>query len=119
MKGPELNIDRFRSSLEELRDDLRAQLASRGANADDDTMDESGLDTQFADAAQTAAERDKELRVVEKLRDQLTAVNRAFERIAEGTYGTCERCGKPIEEARLEALPYASLCMDCKQKSAG
>ena len=114
-----MNIDQIRSSLEELRDDLRSQLTSRGANPDDESMDESGEDTQFADAAQTSAERDKELRVVEKLRDQLTAVNRAFERLADGTYGTCERCGAKIPEERLEALPYAILCMDCKHKSAG
>lgn len=114
-----MNLDHIRSSLEELRDDLRSQLTARGASPDDESMDESTLDTQFADAAQTSAERDKELRVVEKLRDQLTAVNRAFERLADGTYGTCERCGATISDERLEALPYASLCMDCKQKSAG
>lgn len=114
-----MNIDQIRSSLEALRDDLRSQLESHGANPDDDSMDESGLDTQFADAAQTAAERDKELRVVEKLRDQLVAVNRAMERIQDGTYGTCERCGATIPEERLEALPYVALCLDCKQKSAG
>lgn len=33
-----------------------------------------------------------------------------------GTYGTCERCGNEIEPARLEALPYATLCMDCKRR---
>lgn len=101
-----------------MRDDLRAQLGARGANPDDESMDESGLETQFADAAQTSAERDRELRVIEKLREQLASVNAALERIKEGTYGICERCGNPIEEARLEALPYATLCLNDKQKPA-
>lgn len=114
-----MNTDEIRSSLETLRDDLRSQLEARGAHADDDSIDESGQETQFADAAQTAAERDKELRLVEKLRDQLTSVDRALERLEEGTYGTCERCGAEIPAERLEALPYVTLCMDCKQRSAG
>ena len=112
-----MNIDEIRSSLEALREDLRGQLEAHGANPDDDSMDEPELETQFADAAQTAAERDQELRVVEKLRDQLVSANRALERIAEGTYGTCERCGAAIPEERLEALPYVTLCLDCKQKA--
>ena len=114
-----MDIDTIRTSLEQLREDLRAQLSSRGANPDDATMDESQLDTQFADAAQTTAERDKDLRVIEKLRDQLDSVNRALDRIAEGSYGTCESCGTPIPEERLEALPYVTHCVDCKQKLAG
>lgn len=114
-----MNTDEIRSSLEALREDLRAQLEAHGANPDDDSMDEPGQETQFADAAQTAAERDKELRLVEKLRDQLSSVGRAMERLAEGTYGTCERCGAEIPAERLEALPYVTLCLDCKQKSSG
>ena len=42
-------------------------------------------------------------------------VEGALERIEAGTYGTCQRCGKPISEERLEALPYAELCIDCKR----
>jgi DnaK suppressor protein len=113
-----VDIDKVRAALEELRDDLRSQLGERGANPDDDSMDESGLETQFADAAQTTAERDKELRLVEKLREQLAMVTRAFERIQEGSYGSCERCGQQIPEERLEALPYVTLCVDCAQKSS-
>lgn len=113
-----LDIDKIRTSLEELRGDLRSQLEAHGAHPDDGSMDEPALETQFADAAQTAAERDKELRVVEKLRDQLAAVSNAMDRIADGTYGTCERCGATIPDERLEALPYVTLCLDCKQKSA-
>ena len=39
-----------------------------------------------------------------------------FARIDEGTFGLCERCGKPIDPERLEALPYATLCIDDKRK---
>ena len=43
------------------------------------------------------------------------AVERALEKLAAGTYGTCERCGRPSAPERLDALPWATLCIDCKQ----
>ncbi|MGH9037439.1 MAG: TraR/DksA family transcriptional regulator [Acidimicrobiia bacterium] len=43
-------------------------------------------------------------------------VDRALGRMDAGTYGICERCGKRISVARLEALPYAALCIDCKSR---
>ena len=42
----------------------------------------------------------------------LAAIDAALERMEEGTYGICEKCGKPIGEERLEALPWATLCID-------
>jgi RNA polymerase-binding transcription factor DksA len=46
-------------------------------------------------------------------------VDLALSKIEKGTYGICERCGNPITPERLEAIPYARLCMSCKQKEAG
>jgi len=46
-------------------------------------------------------------------RDEVAAVDRALERMRDGTYGTCSRCGRPIAPARLEARPEAELCIDC------
>jgi RNA polymerase-binding transcription factor DksA len=42
-------------------------------------------------------------------------IDKALVKIEDGTYGLCERCGKPIEKARLKALPYANLCLKDKQ----
>ncbi|MCR5219066.1 TraR/DksA family transcriptional regulator [Treponema sp.] len=47
---------------------------------------------------------------------RLAMIDRALERIAKGTYGNCLLCNKPIPEARLEALPYAALCVECQTK---
>ena len=44
-------------------------------------------------------------------RDLIQKIDRALKRIDAGTYGICERCGKPIEKARLKALPYVDLCI--------
>ena len=68
------------------------------------------------DAGQAAAERANLLTLVRSLRDTLRDVEQALDRMGAGTYGTCERCGQPIADERLEALPAARLCMSCKRQ---
>lgn len=50
---------------------------------------------------------------------ELRGIDAALDRIAQGRYGTCTRCGKPIAEARLEAVPHAALCQECQAEIAG
>ena len=59
------------------------------------------------------AERGEAERLAKDLRENLSDVDAALARLANGTYGHCERCGKPISEARLEAMPAARRCLDC------
>ena len=113
-----IELDRFRTSLEELRGDLRQQLADLGANPDEDSLEGVDFDFGFADSAQSTAERGKVLALVDRLRDQLASVERATRKLEDGTYGTCDRCGQPINGERLEALPYSTLCVSCKQKES-
>lgn len=47
---------------------------------------------------------------------EMASINRALDRIANGTYGECVRCGGDIAPARLEARPEAALCIDCARK---
>lgn len=58
----------------------------------------------------------RRMSVLEQLEEQLLDVNRALNRIEEGTYGICTNCGQPIQAERLEALPWADLCIDCQRK---
>ena len=46
----------------------------------------------------------------------LEEINRALEKVLDGTYGKCERCGEEISRDRLEAIPTAIMCMDCKRQ---
>jgi DnaK suppressor protein len=59
-------------------------------------------------------ELEKRLNMENRLRQDLASVDHALEKIQKGTYGNCDNCGKPIDPQRLEALPQANLCMDCK-----
>ncbi|MFC2011821.1 TraR/DksA family transcriptional regulator [Chloroflexota bacterium] len=68
--------------------------------------------------ASESLELEKRLALEKQVRDNLTAVEHALQKFEEGTYGQCDSCGKPIAPERLEALPQASLCVDCKAKDA-
>ena len=70
-----------------------------------------GLDDEPADAGTATFEREKDLSIENNVRDLLHKIDRALKRIDDGTYGICDICGKPIEKARVKALPYVDLCI--------
>jgi DnaK suppressor protein len=80
-----------------------------------DMSGESGFDEEPADAGTATFEREKDLSLVNNLRDLKERIDKALAKIEDGTYGLCDRCGRPIEKARLKALPYANLCIEDKQ----
>ena len=63
-------------------------------------------------------EFEKRLALEKQIRDHLAEVEHALRKFDEGTYGSCDSCSQPIAPDRLEALPQASLCLDCKAKNA-
>jgi DnaK suppressor protein len=73
----------------------------------------SGLsyDSNFADSSQVTAERGEAERLATELQETLDEVEAAIARLDAGTYGSCEACGKPIGEARLEAMPATRFCI--------
>jgi DnaK suppressor protein len=68
--------------------------------------------------ATEAQELEKRLALEKRTRDQLAEVEHALHKFEEGTYGLCDNCGQPIDPARLEALPQATLCLSCKALQA-
>ena len=68
--------------------------------------------------ATEAAELEKRIASEKRTRDLLAEVEHALHKFEDGTYGLCDVCGKPIDSARLEALPQASLCLSCKALQA-
>ncbi|UCH51812.1 MAG: TraR/DksA C4-type zinc finger protein [Chloroflexota bacterium] len=63
-------------------------------------------------------EMEKRLALERRLTDTLAEVEHALKKHEDGTYGVCDICGRSIEPARLEALPQASLCLECKSNKA-
>jgi DnaK suppressor protein len=108
----------LREALEEQRENLRKEIAGQGGDPD---SDDAAIDVErgFADSAHSTAERARLLSVMKALRANQRWVNRALKKMELGTYGDCERCGNPISIERLEALPWAILCIDCAHLGEG
>lgn len=104
--------------LQQERANLIHQLDELGADEDGDLRDDLAFSDGFADAAAATAERTEMIGLIESIKATLAEVDVALERVAEGTYGTCAKCGNEIGEARLEFRPESILCVDCKAKSA-
>jgi DnaK suppressor protein len=64
--------------------------------------------------ADEASELEKRLALEKRLGESLNEVEHALQKYEAGTYGLCDSCGRAIEQARLEAIPQASLCLSCK-----
>ena len=108
-------VQGLREQLQAQARDLRREIEDQGADPDADEVafiDDAG----FSDRSHSTEERSRLLSVAKALRSNLRDVERALAKMDAGTYGTCERCGNPISRERLEALPWAVLCIDCKQK---
>jgi DnaK suppressor protein len=103
-----------RALLEEERTDLRAKLEELGLSGANLTYD-----SNFADSSQVTAERGEVEALGATLRETLDDVERALAKLGagtDGTYGTCEDCGQPIDPLRLEAKPAARYCINCAAK---
>ena len=104
---------RLEKEKTELSEKLR-QLKSRGQPSL-----ERRVDSPFGkreEAADEVSELEKRLALEKGLRDTLAEIEHALRKYEAGTYGLCDSCGQPIEQARLEALPQASLCLKCKAR---
>ena len=115
-------LNDFRVRLLEEQGELEAQLneieESTFSNSQSDISGEVGLGEEYADAGTATFERERDLSIENNVRDLLKKIQRALDRIGAGTFGICERCGKPIEKARIKALPYAGLCIKDAQAEA-
>jgi RNA polymerase-binding protein DksA len=113
-----MNTDLYRDMLLEERDRVttaRNHLHEENSGSLEDEAEEETYDNHLADSATATLNREIDYTLEENADHVLKAVNAALQRIEDGTFGTCGRCGKPIAEERLEAIPYANRCIDCKR----
>lgn len=110
-------LERLRKKLEEERDCLSRLLVEHEQEREEarlaETASERSPDPMTAEGGSMAFELEKELSVDQNTADLLDKVERALSRMERGEYGICEACGKSIPVARLEALPYVTLDVDC------
>jgi DnaK suppressor protein len=109
-------LRRARLSSETQRDECEAELASL---AEVNGPDEVQFDDESGEGDSTGVARDRDRTVVELARATIEDVDRALAKIDDGRYGRCDNCGEAIDRPRLEALPAARLCLDCKGNPHG
>ncbi len=91
-----------------------SRLGERLQQVEEIGLVEASNEDDYGDVAAETFEREKELALESSLQGTLRMVEEALRRLEAGTYGTCERCGGPIDVERLRALPFANLCIRCK-----
>ena len=106
-------LEKFKSQFEQEKADLVTRLTAIG---DSKTRSKGAIS---ADSSEAAVEIQGD-EVVDRLEDiernRLNQIEQALKRMEAGSYGMCSSCGNEISEARLNAMPAASVCMDCKQE---
>jgi len=106
----DLDLEQLKQELEE----QQAVLSSR-VRAKSDARSSKVMNPDRADLAQDYFLQERNTALHDRLEDTLEHVEAALQRIQDGSYGKCVRCGEAISTARLEALPYAELCITCQK----
>jgi DnaK suppressor protein len=105
-----IELDRYKDALEAKRADVSAALCRR-----EDIAIEKVPDT--LDEVQFACERELAIRNLDRDSGLLRRIRAAIQRIHDGSYGVCLRCEEPIRPRRLEAVPWAELCLHCQESA--
>jgi YteA family regulatory protein len=109
----------YRIMLKEMKDQLERRIQSiteRSSISLKDSVEElSSYDNHSPDLASETFERSKDIGLKDKSKILLVKVNHALDQMKDGSYGKCERCGKAIDVERLKAVPYTTLCIDCRK----
>lgn len=115
-----VDTERFRTQLLEERkrvvDAIENIHNENPGSLGEETDELTFQDNHPGDVATATFDREMASTLEENSNHVLGAIDAALQRIENGTFGTCEKCGKPIPEERLEALPWATLCIDCKRR---
>jgi DnaK suppressor protein len=105
------DLQAYRRRLEAELAELHGQREDLEASSLAEATGEVGFDEEFADTGSFTFQRERDLSLAGNARDLIDKVQHALARIDAGGFGRCEVCGGPIEAERLDALPYATLCL--------
>jgi RNA polymerase-binding protein DksA len=116
-----VDTDRFRTILEEERQRVVEAIsylhAENPGTIEDETEEIVGAsDNHLAETASVTLDREIDYTLEENSEHVLSAIEDALARLADGTFGRCRGCEGEIAPERLEALPWATQCIDCKRR---
>jgi DnaK suppressor protein len=119
-----IDTEHFRDALLEERQRVEHALTTlreEHPGSLDDEVEEvaATADDHLANTASATLGREIDYTLGDNAEQVISEIDAALQRIEDGTYGVCASCGREIPPARLEANPWASLCIDCKRKAEG
>ena len=119
-----IDTEHFRDALLDERRRVEHALATLRAEHPGSLVDEveetsPTNDNNLAETATATLGREIDYTLGDNAEQVLSEIDAALKRVEDGTYGTCVNCGQEIPRERLQANPWASLCIDCKRKSEG
>ena len=103
--------EKKKAMIDEMKETMKSHIST---TIKDSTGDLSSYSYHMADQGTDAMERELAFMFASKSGRLVYHIDEALRRIEEGTYGLCERCNKPISTARLQAVPHARMCIECK-----
>lgn len=98
-----------------LREEL-SEMEEHQLKTEEKPLADAANEDDLVDVATETFEREKELALESSVQGMLEMVEEALQRVRAGTYGICDGCNKPIDGNRLRAIPYARLCIKCKER---
>ena len=112
----------FKKLLLDKKEQANADLedlerVSRSEDAQESSEDRSAYSLHMADRGTDAMEREKNMLLAQREGAYLDYVDEALQRIEDGSFGLCRVCGNEVGRERLEAVPTATQCIDCKSKA--
>ncbi|MCD8479288.1 MAG: TraR/DksA family transcriptional regulator [Candidatus Cloacimonetes bacterium] len=123
MASKTLSAERLKYFEELIRKELMESMAyveninrEQSVGARESSGDLSSYAYHQADQGSDTNLMEHTVMMMESEREKIRLLNDAMRRIQDGTFGICEMCGDMISDNRLEILPYATLCIDCKEK---
>jgi DnaK suppressor protein len=107
-------LEEERTRLQGVRDGLQREQDEGSSETGGEL---SSVDQHPGDSGTETFEMEKNVSLLEQVDDELREIEAAFQRLKRGTYGTCQACGKPIGDARLEAMPATRFCVEDQAKA--
>ena len=107
-------LEEERTRLQGIRDGLQREQDEGSSETGGEL---SSVDQHPGDSGTETFEMEKNVSLLEQVDDELQEIEAATQRLERGTYGTCQACGKPIGDARLEAMPATRFCVEDQAKA--
>jgi RNA polymerase-binding protein DksA len=118
-----IDTERIRQTLTQERQRIQAALDNlheeNPGSLTDETGEDAVYDNHLADTATVTYDRELDYTLEENAEQMLAQIDAALQRIDDGSFGRCSNCSKEIAPARLEARPWATLCIDCQRSREG